>query len=107
MGRVNSTWKGHAGMYSELDTDTFLAYAKAHHRGLVQQAARDALRRCAVLQKQGTASRSRRHPVPLRSFKHGQRAVRMCCHALWQRWVGGAKTWASGHPSHTPRTSRG
>ena len=32
-------------MFSEMDTDAFLAYAKAHHRNLVQQAERDALRR--------------------------------------------------------------
>jgi len=36
-------------MVSELDTDAFFAYAKAHHRDLVQQAAREALWRCAVL----------------------------------------------------------
>jgi len=36
-------------MFSELDTDAFFAYAKAHHRDLVQQAAREALWRCAVL----------------------------------------------------------
>ena len=32
-------------MVSELDTDAFFAYAKAHHRDLVQQADSDALRR--------------------------------------------------------------
>ena len=94
-------------MFSELDTDAFLAYAKAHHRDRVQQAARDALRRCAVLQKQGKALRSRRRPALLRSLRHGQRAMRMRCHTLWQRWVDVARTWASGHASHRPRTSRG
>jgi hypothetical protein len=94
-------------MFSELDTDAFFAYAKAHHRDLVQQAERDALRRCAVLQKQGKASRSRRRPALRRSLKHGQRAVRLRGQTLWQRWVGVARTWASGHPSHTPSTSRG
>jgi len=94
-------------MFSELDTDAFLAYAKAHHRDLVQQAARDALRRCAVRKKQGKASGSRHRPALLRSLRYGQRAVRMRCHTLWQRWVGVARTWASGHASHTPRTSRG
>jgi hypothetical protein len=82
-------------MFSELDTEAFFAYAKAQHRDLVQQAARDALRRCAVLQKQGKAPRFRR------------RTVRMRCQTLWQRWVGVARTWASRPPAHTPRTSRG
>jgi hypothetical protein len=94
-------------MFSELDTDAFFAYAKAHHRDLVQQADSDALRRCAVLQKQDKAARSRRLPALLRSIRHGQRAVRMRCQTLWQRWVCVARTWASRHPSHTPRTSRG
>ena len=74
-------------MFSELDTDAFFAYAKAHHRDLVQQAERDALRRRAVLQKQGKASRSRHRPALLRSLRHGRRAVRMRCQTLWQRWV--------------------
>lgn len=65
-------------MFSELDTDAFFAYAKAHHRDLVQQAEMDALRR---------------------------RAARLRGHTLWRGLV--AKTWVSGHPSQTPRTSRG
>ena len=44
-------------MFSELDTDAFFAYAKAHHRDLVQQAEMDALRRRAALQKQDKAPR--------------------------------------------------
>ena len=106
VGRVNSTWKGHTGMFSELDTDAFLAYAKAHHRDLVQQAEMDALRRRA-------SSRSRtRHPGPdtarrccVASGIAG--ALRLRCYTLWQRWVLVARTWASGHPSQAPRTSRG
>ena len=93
-------------MFSELDTDAFLAYAKAHHQDLVQQAARDALRRMA-LQKQNKAPRPR-HRLALRhSIRHGWRAVRLRGQTRWQRWVLVARTWASGHPAHTPKTSRG
>ena len=94
-------------MFSELDTDAFLAYAKAHHQDLVQQAARDALRRRMALQKQNKAPRPR-HRLALRhSIRHGWRAVRLRGQTRWQRWVLVARTWASGHPAHTPRTSRG
>jgi len=94
-------------MFSELDTDAFLAYAKAHHRALLQQAEMDALRRRAVLQKQGKAPKSRRRPALLRILRHCQRAVHMRGHTLWQRWVFVARTWARGNPSQAPRTSRG
>ena len=94
-------------MFSELDTDAFLAYAKAHHRDLVQQAEMDALRRRAVLQKQDKAPRPRHRPALLRSLRQCWRAVRLRGHTLWQTWVLVARTWASGPPSHPPRTSRG
>ena len=94
-------------MFSELDTDAFLAYAKAHHRDLVQQAEMDALRRRAVLPKQDKAPRPRHRPALLRGLRHCWRAVRLRCYTLWQRWVLVARTWASGHPSQAPRTSRG
>jgi hypothetical protein len=70
-------------MFSELDTDAFFAYAKAHHRDLVQQAESDALRRCAVLQTQGKAARSQRLPALWRSSRHGQRAGRLRGQTLW------------------------
>jgi hypothetical protein len=94
-------------MFSELDTDAFFAYAKAHHRDLVQQAEMDALRRRVALQKQDRAPRPRRRLALRRSLRHGQRAARLRSHRLWQRWILVARTWASGHSSHTPRTSRG
>ncbi len=94
-------------MYSEMDTYTFLAYAKAQHRALLQQAEMDALRRRAVLLKQGKAPRARRRPALLRILRHCQRAVRLRGHTLWQRWVFVARTWAGGNPSQAPRTSRG
>ena len=94
-------------MFFEMDTDAFLAYAKAHHRDLVQQAEMDALRRRAVLQKQGKAPRPRRYPALLSSIRHCQRAVRLRGHTLWQRWVFVARAWAGGNPSQAPRTSRG
>ena len=94
-------------MFSEMDTDAFLAYAKAHRRDLVQQAEMDALRRCAVLQKQGKARSIRRHLTLLRSTRYCQRAVCVRCHTLWRRWIFVARAWASGHPSQAPRTSRG
>ena len=94
-------------MFSEMDTDAFLAYAKAHHRNLVQQAERDALRRRAVLRKQGKAPRLQRRLALRRSLRHCWYAVRVRCHTLWQRWLFIARTWAGGHPSQAPRTSRG
>ena len=94
-------------MFSEMDTDAFFAYAKAHHRDLVQQAEMDALRRRAALQKQDKAPRPLHRSALLRSLRHCQRTVRLRGRTLWQRWVLVARTWASGHPSHTPRTSRG
>ena len=57
-------------MFSELDTDAFLAYAKAHHRDLVQQAAMDALRRRTALQQQGKAPRPRHRLALLHSLRH-------------------------------------
>jgi hypothetical protein len=39
-------------MFSEMDTDTFLALAKAHQRALLQQAEMDALWRREVRRKQ-------------------------------------------------------
>jgi hypothetical protein len=94
-------------MFSEMDTDAFLAYAKAHHRDLVQQAEMDALRRRAPLQKQDKAPRPLHRPALLRSIRHCWRAARLQCYTLWQKWVLVARTWASGHPSQAPRTSRG
>ena len=94
-------------MFSEMDTDAFLAYAKAYHRDLVQQAETDALRRRAVLQKQSKAPRLQRHLALLRSIRHCWCAARLRCQTIWQRWVFVARTWASGHPSQAPRTSRG
>jgi len=94
-------------MFPELDTDAFLAYAKAHHRDLVQQAAMDALRRCMALQKQDKAPGPRHCLALWRSLRHCQRAVRLRSRTLWQRWVLVARTWASGHPSHTPTINRG
>ena len=94
-------------MFSEMDTDAFLAYAKAHHRDLVQQAEMDALRRRAILQKQDEAPRPQLRPALLRLLRHYRRAVRLRGHTLWQRWVFVARTWARGNPSQAPRTSRG
>jgi hypothetical protein len=94
-------------MYSEMDTYAFLAYAKAHQQALLQQAEMDALRRRAVLQKQGKAPKPRRRPALLRSIGHCQRAVRLRGHTLWQRWIFVARARARGNPSQAPRTSRG
>ena len=94
-------------MFSELDTDAFFAYAKAHHRDLVQQAEMEALRRRMALQKQANALRPRHRLALWRSIRHCQRAVCLRSYTLWQRWGLVARTWASGHPSHTPTTNRG
>jgi hypothetical protein len=94
-------------MFSELDTDAFFAYAKAHHRDLVQQAEMDALRRHATIQKPDKAPRPLHRLALLRSIRHYRRAARLRCYTLWQMWVLVARTWASGHSSQTPRTSRG
>jgi len=94
-------------MFSEMDTDAFLAYAKAHQRDLVQQAEIDALRRRAVRRQQGKAHQSQLRQALLRSLRYCGRTARLRGHTLWQMWVFVAKTWAREYPSQTPRTSRG
>ena len=42
-------------MYPDLDTEAFLAYAKAHYQELLQQAKIDALQRSGVLRQHGRA----------------------------------------------------
>jgi hypothetical protein len=76
-------------MYSEMDTDAFLAYAKAHHIAFLQQAEIAALQQRGVPRQQGKAQPPRHRPT------------------LWQRWFFVAAAWASGSPSPAPRTIRG
>ena len=94
-------------MYPDLDTEAFLAYAKAHHQELIQQAKMDALRRSAVLRQQGRAPKPRQRPVLRHMLRHCRRAVRLRCQALWHRWVFVSRAWASRHPAQAPRTNRG
>ena len=94
-------------MYPDLDTEAFLAYAKAHHQELIQQAKIDALQRSGVLRQQGRAYQPRQRPALRHMLRHCQRAVYLSCQTLWQRWVFVSRTWASGNPAQASRTNRG
>ena len=94
-------------MYPDLDTAAFLAYAKAHHQELIQQAKIDALRRSAFLRQQERAPKPWHRPVLRHMLRHCQRAVRLRCQTLWQRWVFVSRAWASGNPAQASRTNRG
>jgi len=93
-------------MFSEMDTEVFLAFVKAHQRALQQQAEIDALWRRGVLRKHETYAPRRCHAL-LHSLRHCLRAVSLGFHTLWQRWVFVSKTWASGVFSQASRTIRG
>jgi hypothetical protein len=94
-------------MFSEMDTDTFLALAKTHQRELQQQAELDALRRRAVLRKQGKTHVPPRRLALLHLLRHGLRAVSLGFHTLWQKRIVVSRTWASGVLSQASRTIRG
>jgi hypothetical protein len=94
-------------MFSEMDTDTFLALAKAHQRALQQQAEIDALWRREVLGQQGQTHEPRRRLALLRSLRHCLHAVSLGFHTLWQRRVFVSKTWASEGFSQASRIIRG
>jgi hypothetical protein len=94
-------------MFSDMDTDTFLALAKAHQRALQQQAEIDALWRREVLRQQGQTHGPRRRLALLHSLRHCLRAVSLGFHTLWQRRVFVSKTWASEGFSQASRIIRG
>ena len=94
-------------MFSEMDTEVFLALVKAHQRALQQQAEIDALWRRGVLRKQGKTHVPRRRLALLHSLRHCLRAMSLGFHTLWQRWVRVSKTWASEGFSQVSRTIRG
>jgi hypothetical protein len=94
-------------MFSEMDTDAFLALAKAHQRALQQQAEMDALWRREVRRKQGQTHVPRRRLALLPSLRRCLRAVSLGCYTLWQRRVLVSKTWASEGFSQASRTIRG
>jgi hypothetical protein len=94
-------------MFSELDTDAFLAFVKEHQRVLQQQAELDALWRRSVLRKRGKTHAPRwRHALgPI--LRQCQRAVSLGYHTLWPRRVVVSRTWASGDFPQASRTIRG
>ena len=94
-------------MFSEMDTDTFLALVKAHQRELQQQAEMDALWRRGVLRQQGKTHAPRWHHAPLHIIRHCRRAVSLGFQTLWQRRVLVSRTWASEDFSQASRTIRG
>jgi len=94
-------------MFSEMDTDAFLAFVKAHQRVLQQQAEIDALWRRGVLRKQGKTHAPRWRHALLHILRHGRRAVSLSWHTFWQRRVVVSRTWASGGFSQASRTIRG
>ena len=94
-------------MFSEMDTDAFLAFVKAHQRALQQQAEMDALWRRGVLRQQGTTHAPRWRYALLHILRHCRRAVSLGFHAFWQRRVVVSRTWASGDFSQASRTIRG
>ena|GEM_PF-2245177 len=94
-------------MFSEMDTDTFLALVNAHQRELQQQAEMDALWRRGGLRQQGKTHAPRWRQALLHIFRHCRRAVSLGFHTFWQRRVVVSKTWASGDFSQASRTIRG
>ena len=94
-------------MYPDLDTEAFLAYAKAHHQELLQQTKIAALQRSGVLRQQGRAHQPRQRPALWHMLRHCWRAVHLRGQTLWQRWVFVSRAWASGNPAQAPRTNRG
>jgi len=94
-------------MYPDLDTDAFLAYAKAHHQELIQQAKIDALQRSGVLWQQARAHQSRHCLALWHMCRHCWCVARLGVQTLWQRWVFVSRAWASGNPAQAPRTNRG
>lgn len=94
-------------MYPDLDTAAFLAYAKAHHQELIQQAKMDALQRSGVLRQQDRAHQPWYRPALRHMLRHCWRAVRLRGQTLWQRWVFVSRAWASRNPAQAPRTNRG
>jgi len=94
-------------MFSEMDTDAFLAFVKEHQRVLQQQAAIDALWRRGVLRKQGRTHAPRWRHALLHILRHCRRVVSLGFQTLWQRRVVVSRTWASGNLSQASRTIRG
>jgi hypothetical protein len=94
-------------MFSEMDTDTFLALIKAHQRELHQQAEMDALWRKGVRRNQGKTHAPRWRHTLLHIIRHCRRAVSLGFQTLWQRRVLVSRTWASGEFSQASRTIRG
>jgi hypothetical protein len=94
-------------MFSEMDTDAFLAFVKAHQRVLQQQAEIDARWRRGVLRKQGKTRAPRWRHALLHILRHCRRAVSLGFHTFWQRRVVVSRTWASGGFSQASRTIRG
>ena len=94
-------------MFSEMDTEVFLALVKAHQRALQQQAEIDALWRRGVLRKQGKTHAPHWRHALLYILRHCRQAVSLGCHTLWQRRVVVSRTWASGNFSQASRTIRG
>jgi hypothetical protein len=94
-------------MFSEMDTDAFLAFTKAQQRALQQQAEIDALRRQGVLRKQGQTHAPRWRHALWHLLRHCRRAMSLGFQTLWQRQVVVSKTWASEDFSQASRTIRG
>ena len=85
-------------MYSDLDTEAFLAYAKAQHQERIQWAQLDALQLSGVLRQQSRAHRSRHDSALRHMCRSCRRAVRVRCQALWQRLgrrLKGKSEWAA------------
>jgi hypothetical protein len=94
-------------MYPDLDTEAFLAYAKARHQELLQQAKIDALQRSGVLRQQGRTHQPRHRPALWHLCRNCWRAVHLGGQTLWQRWSFVSRSWASGNSAQAPRTNRG
>ena len=105
--RHNLAMKGGAPMFSEMDTDTFLALVKAHQRELQQQAERDALWRRGMLRKQGKTHAPQWRQALWHLLRHCRRAASMGFYTCRQRRLVVSRTWASGDFSQASRTIRG
>jgi hypothetical protein len=94
-------------MFSELDTDAFLALVKTHQREIQQQAEIDALWRRGVLRQQDKTHAPRWRPALWHIIRHCRRAVSLGFQTLWQRRVFVSRTWTSGDFSQASKTIRG
>ena len=94
-------------MFSDMDTEAFLAFAKAHQRAILQQAAMDALGRSGVVRRRGQMLTRQRYSRWLHVMRQCARACTLRCSTLQQARVLVAQAWTNEELSWESTTSRG